>query len=480
MNILSTLFFVALFYATLPAIPSFPGAEGWGSVATGGRGGRVIIVDNLKDAGPGSLRAALCDTGKRIIVFRVSGVINLTSSPVNSFARLFQNIKNSNFTLAGQTSPGGITLTSDVRILGSLAPEYNSTGPKNFIIRFLRLRCTRNADLDCATYPATWDAAQYSDVDSMLIDHCDFSGGDDGTFDITGSKNWTVQWSTITNSTYRCGDHGGTLTAYTPTHHITLHHNLWAHHEVRGSLFHWNKLPAPEYGMIDYYNNVSYNMWDFTLMIQDGGTVNLNCVGNTFVEGPQKHYYSSNYPDYCNHRYTGDIQLQTRVVGFFSDNRHLQENGAIRNVDTAKTAMSCIKTATRFDMGPVTVSPADVAYEQVVHNAGLWYQDSMSRRVENEVRTRTGRHRNNLAPFVNAGPLPPTDTDNDGMPDFWEDAMGLNKNGQEDASADKDGDGYTNIEEYINDLALARMRLPYDNPVNPIPAEWTANPLIKL
>lgn len=462
--------------AALSAVPSFPGAEGWGAIATGGRGGRVVLVTNLDDAGPGSFRAAMCDTGKRIIVFRVSGVINLTSNPIDGFSKIYQTEANSNFTVAGQTSPGGITLIGGQRLLGSLSPGYGSTGPHNFVIRFLRVRCTRSADLDCGY--SNWDAVEYSDADTFIFDHCDFSGGDDGTFDITSSKYYTVQWSTVTNSTYRCGDHGGTLTAYAPTHHISLHHNLWAHHQVRATLFHWDGVIAEDNAQIDYVNNVIYNMWDFALMISDGGEVHYNVMGNNFVEGPQKQYYLGENPQYCDHTLGGHIQNGASAIGFYADNRQMQDDGGVFPLDSS--AVGGGLALARYDMPQATLLSSAEAFEQVVHRAGLWYQDSMDRRVEQEVRTRTGRHRNNVAPFVTEGPQPPLDTDSDGMPDFWEDAMALDKADASDAVADKDGDGYTNVEEFINDLALARLGQAFDNPVDPVPAEWKTNPLKKL
>ncbi|MBL8025438.1 MAG: DNRLRE domain-containing protein, partial [Fibrobacteres bacterium] len=453
-----------------------PGAEGWGADASGGRGGRVIAVTTLNEDGPGSLRAAMCDTGKRIIVFKVSGVINLTTKPKNSFAHIFQDTLNSNFTLAGQTSPGGITVTGTSRILGSLAPEYSSTGVANFIIRFVRFRCTRDANLTCGS--SNYDAIEYSDCSNFIIDHCDVSGGDDGTFDVTGSKYYTIQWSTITNSTYRCGDHGGSLFAYAPTHHVTIHHNLWAHHEVRAGLFHWGGLTAESNGQIDYFNNVTYNMWDFSLMIQDGGAVHFNCVGNTFVEGPNNQYYNGENPEYTSHNKENDIQVQSAAIGYFRNNNIYNDDGTVTVHDSSKVGGT--RATSRFDMGPVTTHTAVEAFDKVLRSAGLWYQDSMNKRVEFETRTRTGRHRNNVAPFVMEGPASPTDTDNDGMPDFWEDAVGLNKNSASDATGDFNSDGYTNIEKYLNDLALARLGESYKYSADPIPAAWKVNPIKRL
>jgi hypothetical protein len=100
-------------------IPAFPGAEGYGSAARGGRGGRVIAVTNLKESGPGSLRAAIDAKGPRTVVFRVSGTIDADL-----------NIRNDHITIAGQTAPG-----DGICIKGSLKMSANDV-----IVRYIRVR----------------------------------------------------------------------------------------------------------------------------------------------------------------------------------------------------------------------------------------------------------------------------------------------------------------------------------------------------
>jgi len=153
---------------------AFPGAEGFGAEAKGGRGGRIIKVTNLKTSGPGSLQAACRAKGPRIVVFDVSGVI---PGPVT--------ITSGQLTIAGQTAPGaGITIE------GILATRYRIDPPCNdIIIRFLRVRpkpLTRKA--------ATGDCLQITNVDPLIIDHVSCSWGSDENMDLCGSANVTVQW----------------------------------------------------------------------------------------------------------------------------------------------------------------------------------------------------------------------------------------------------------------------------------------------
>ena len=181
----------SLLLAAAPAIvgaaaPSkqkaFPTAEGFGRFAQGGRGGAVLFVDNLNDAGPGSLRAACEAKGPRTVVFRVSGTIQLEKGLV---------IREPFITIAGQTAPGdGICLANY-----ELYVKTNDA-----IVRFLRCRPGNGR-------PGERDGITVRECDNVIVDHCSASWAVDEVLSTTKSKNVTVQWCFITEALHDAGHH---------------------------------------------------------------------------------------------------------------------------------------------------------------------------------------------------------------------------------------------------------------------------------
>lgn len=420
----------------LAALPAFPGAEGFGAQTVGGRGGKVYIVTNTNSSGAGSFSSALMAAEPRIIVFRVSGVIT-SNGPV--YGAWEVRGPQSNFTIAGQTSPGGITLVG-----GYESFWYNYANPMHdMIIRFVRFRSGNVAN----------HGLMMAEVNNLMIDHCDFSGGTDECLDLCHAYDVTVEWSTICNSS-TSGQTYGLLMAYPPTYNISLSHLLMSNHKNRGPHMHWgsdaNAVP-PNNGLTDYRNNICYNFGDLSFNTYvSTQKANMNIVGNYFKEGPNSA------------KFLGQVQLGG-VTAYETDNVMMPKGGSANRSQMAGCVSA--KTATPFTTAAVTTHTADNAYQVVLDSVGAWPRDAMNVRSVSEVRNGTGQFGKQDDAKITTGPAAPPDADNDGMPDCWESANGLNPNDAADNIKDKFGNGYNNIEEYINDVALIQMgRTPIHTP----------------
>jgi pectate lyase len=255
------------------SVPAFPGAEGFGAETPGGRGGRVISVTNLDDSGPGSFREAVTTPGPRIVVFRVSGTINLETDI---------DITSPYITIAGQTSPaGGITLKAD---------SCNGRGvlgvhTHDVVIRYLRLRPGPHpcyGDGDSSDGIVVYKPGTYR----VVIDHSSISWAVDenvslwsDAHDITFS--WNIISEGLAHSTHKLGEHskGAHLSGWN-TYNISFHHNLLAHNNDR------NPQPTNP-GIADIRNNVVYNYGEHAALASSSkGRPRFNFVGNYYRPGP--------------------------------------------------------------------------------------------------------------------------------------------------------------------------------------------------
>ena len=446
---MKNLFVLLIAFAALrtQALPAFPGAEGFGSETPGGRGGKVVFVTTTASRGAGSLYEAMNTAGPRIVIFRVSGAINLQDAAGGTW--YWQSANFSNVTFAGQTSPGGVTITGTAE-----APffQYEGTAIHDVIWRHLRFRV---------------ETASHSFEDyltsNVIIDHCDFSGGTDECVDICRSHDVTIQWSTICNSG-PTGQLYGLLLGYNPFYDFSIHHNLMANHIYRYPEVHWSGQTPENNGKIDYRNNFVYNCRDYFFYCDQetpAASAQFNYVGNYHLAGPL-----SAKDDWWYHQ----TQFGSVLTGYEKD------NVMVRGSEVNRTAVSVRipnRVSTPWPMASVTTDSAMGVYDKILNKVGAWPRDSTNNRTVSEVRTIKGALSEKNAPFLQSSVAAPADADNDGMPDFWEDGMGLNKNSAGDGVLDKDNDGYTNVEEYINDLALARICQDYKNPVYPIPNNWS-------
>jgi pectate lyase len=398
-------------------LAAFPGAEGFGTDTPGGRGGRIYAVTTLEWEGPGSFSEALSATEPRIIVFRVSGVIDVP-------ADLSLSEENSYVTVAGQTSPGGITLRG-----GGAITSYHS----NFhdgVFRHLRFRGN-----------VSYDNFALNESHHIVIDHCDFSGGEDETLDITFSHDVTVQWSTYTNSGPG-GQRYGFLLAYAPTSNITLHHNFSAHHTNRcAPHMHWGDDGPPAGGArFDYRNNVIYDCTFgkiFDATSPASGVILMNMVGNYAKAGPGTPL--------------GDARFTNLGASFqlFADDNVYEPMLPIFHPKYHEATM----VAAAHEFPYVTTESATEARDLVLARAGAWPRDAMNRRTMAEAESGTGSIGVVDDELIETGPAPPADRDGDAMPDGWETDHDLDPASAADGPMDADGDGYTNVEEYLDELA---------------------------
>lgn len=389
---------------------AFPGAEGAGRFAAGGRGGQVLFVTNLNDAGPGSLRDAVQTPGPRTILFVTSGTIRL-AKPLR--------ISEGRVTIAGQSAPGGgITLRD----------QPLEVDADDVVIRYIR---SRLGDESKTESDAIWIrsghriildhvSASWS-VDETLSASANYTRPDEGFYDLT--VQWSVIANSLTHSLHAKGEHGyGSLIRGGKGARISFHHNLWANHEAR--------MPRPgNYSgpdvdplgaLFDFQSNVFYN-WGGDRSGYNADKASLaryNFVNNSYVAGPQ-----SGKPIAFN-------ESNTLAHAYWAGN---SMNGVVPADQAA--LVSGLTPAGYFLTEPVEVAPladdpAKAAYERVLAGAGASrYRDTVDLAVIAGVRDRTGHQIDSQREMGGWPELPagkaPRDSDHDGMPDDWERAHGL-------------------------------------------------------
>jgi pectate lyase len=419
-------------------LPSFPGAEGFGSTTPGGRGGRVIKVTNLNTSGPGSLQQACSEEGPRIVVFDTSGVIPGEIS-----------IKHGRITIMGQTAPGaGIT------IKGMLSTPWDETGQARYediVIRFLRIRPDPIPDVAWA------DAIQFSGVHRCVLDHVSCSWASDETVDIFSTDSITIQWCTIEESDktgHPEGAHNYGLISGPEGGHLSIHHTLFAHHMRR--------CPAIANGPSDVRNLVVYNFRDGFLHDNESNNGGFNIIGNYYKRG------YSNDPDIRPFCFADEYSYYLRDnyiegIGLIQD--PWAEKDKLRGLELY--AGYGVKAEEEFEVPAVTTHSPEEAYELVLTSAGCFPRDTVSRRTIEEVRSGTGswgRHESGDLMTGLSYSRPAVDSDSDGMSDVWEKAQGLEPGDSSDYNTVL-ASGYTAIEEYCNMLAEKLIATQGKSPV---------------
>jgi hypothetical protein len=439
---------VLLSFRSAPAsLPAFPGAEGFGMAAIGGRGGQVIEVTNLNDSGPGSLREAVDANGSRIIVFRVGGYIELKS---------VLDIKKPYITIAGQTAPGD----------GICLKNYNlAVHADNVIVRYLRVR---PSDITKEEF----DSFSILDGRDIIIDHCSASWSLDEVISVVSRRpslgNVTVQWCMITESlnctVHRKGCHGyASLIRAGYGNGVTYHHNLYAHNNGRsprpGNYVDSKRDPC---GLIfDFRNNVVYNWggkhagYNADGQNEANSITNMNFVNNYYIKGP-------NSTGSCAFTESSACSKAYFNGNWMEGNSPKDPWNLVEFTGFTQAQKDAYKQSVPIPVAPVAEEDASKAYMRVLADAGTAFpaRDAVDKRVVDSVAKKTGAIINHIDEVggypVMESSTPPVDSDHDGMPDKWELAVGLNPSDANDARSDRDGDGYINIEEYINWLPLGK------------------------
>ncbi len=445
---------------------AFPGAEGYGRFATGGRGGSVYHVTSLDDDAtnpqPGTLRYGLTKvSGPRTIVFDVAGVITLQARLVCSDPYV---------TIAGQTAPG-----TGVMLRGKAFGMANEG-----ITRFLRLRLGGGDSWDGKSpNPNTSDGMGMAGNDHSIMDHCSMGWTIDEAFSSRNAKNVTLQRTLISEALNVAGhaNYGaGTGHGYAATiggDYGSYHHNLLAHNEGRNWSMSGGLDGSGAYaGHHDMFNNVCYNWRGRTT---DGGTHQGQFVNNYYKMGPattntflltadlegtgsgsQSYYVKGNIRESVNGTLTEDKENVTY--------RYRLTNGQVLNWD--------VFVDQPFFESYATIEPAKLAYKTTLSDVGCNqpFFDNHDTRMVKETLTGTYTYKGSRTSYpglidkesdsegfaglniVEEYRPANYDTDQDGMPDWWEKANGLNPD-VADNNKDEDRDGYTALEDYLNWLA---------------------------
>ncbi len=459
---LSIVFLLSLVGKTIHAQQTaFPGAEGFGKYATGGRGGKVVAVINLNDIGEGSFRWALeqFPSEPLTVIFRVSGIIELQSKI---------QIKRSNLTIAGQTAPGdGICLKNQSLILNGASSKGNHG---NIIIRYIRSR--PGGTLRTGLYG--FDMENCHDV---IVDHCSFSWANEECAAMYDTKNVTVQWCIVSEGLYEAGHQKGhrSYGGVWGGQNASYHHNLLAHLNSRAVRF--NGARAHDtFALVDYRNNVIYNWGNANACY--GGEVNIagglsqvNIVNNYYKPGPatsaELKFVHALYQKE-NAKGTGQWYVQGNVME--GDNALTKNNKAGVDLKEQGYPEDAISSKPFVIAIPLPVQNANSAYTDVLKYAGAIFpkRDAVDERIVNETKTGTATGKGafgkpgiiDLPSAVNGwgeykSAAAPTDTDQDGMPDEWEKKKGLNPNDAADANK-TDASGYTMLEIYLNELVRVK------------------------
>jgi len=456
--------------SALAQVPAFPGAEGFGAAATGGRGGAVVYVTNTNAGGPGSLQWALDQPGPKYVLFKTSGLID---------AQI--HLRRGDVTIAGETSPGGITVrgfVTDETPFQDQAVQAPAQFAQNWILRHIRIRPGAAGPSD--------DGLRLRYTRNAIVDHVSIGNATDEAVEISYANNITVQNSIIAETVGSHSFYGGMLVNYSnPAHgfgldRLSIHHNAFIRIEGRlpevsreslaaagstmdleiSSNLYWDPnffialgpdtgtvtapggQPYPAYFRLNAVNNMfrtrsifPYAMWDDQILRSS-----LSAAGNVI-------HASGNamnlYPD------RGDFAL------FYCCNDYPLAS-------PSNSALPAIARTERHAFPGITYTAASALRARTVAQVGAFPRDPMDTRllaplvadrITESLRNVNPANDALLPAYAGAAPSPPSDTDNDGMPDDWETARGLNPAAPDHNGTALSGNNYTNLEVYLHERA---------------------------
>lgn len=434
---------------------AFPGAEGGGKYTSGGRGGKVLYVENLNDKGKGSFRKAIEEKGSRTIIFRVSGTIELEKTI---------SIKNDSITIAGQTAPGdGICLKNYGLLIDA----------NNVIIRYIRIRPGNESKQEM-------DAISGLNHNNIIIDHCSFSWSNDETASFYNNSNFTMQWCIISESLNRSSHHKGEhgYGGIWGGNNATFHHNLLSDHNSRNPRFCGSRYTnKPEQENVDFRNNVIYNWGDNSTYGGEEG--NYNMVNNYYKHGSATDKNAVKRilqltQSFFDPRYNtdtlaaGKFFIQGNVMEGFPEVTKNNWLYGIQGEGITEKIKAKSKLRKPVPNTKIKTQSAYSAFQDVLNYAGAnLHRDSVDMRVVEEARTGIeklgetfhGGKKGIIDSPEEAGgwpvlkqETPSVDSDNDGMTDEWELDRKLDPHNQNDGNKYTLSRNYTNLELYLQFL----------------------------
>ncbi|MBR6305280.1 MAG: fibronectin type III domain-containing protein [Bacteroidales bacterium] len=453
---------------------AFPGAEGGGMYTTGGRGGKVLHVTTLEDnSSEGSLRWACTQNYPRIIVFDVAGIISLKS---------VLQVTGNDCTIAGQTAPGdGICLRNyTFRISAS-----------NVIVRFIRCRMGDEAKTDDdAMQVLSHDDDKYKNI---IIDHCSISWCTDECASFYGMKDFTFSWNIVSeslrNSVHDKGAHG--YGGIWGGNNATYHHNLLAHHDSRNPRLDHDYV-STQRGPVSIVNNVVYNWKGNSCYGGEssmGGYRAYNFVGNYYKPGPatpSNHVWLIDPMVSCSYCSGLNGAGAIEPGHFYMTGNYLHGKSGVNSdnwtgTTAASSTIAKIKATEPFQGNYLSFQTAENAFASVLDYAGASFvRDDVDARIARETKDGTYTYEGSATKDKNGNALSSDklsrkglidtqsdvggwpeykydenirDSDSDGMPDWFEDLFGLDKNVNDASAKNLDIYGrYTNLEMYLHYL----------------------------